>query len=224
MQLSVKKVSKIFRTDTQEIEVLRDVTFSLNNGQSLAIMGPSGAGKSTLLHLIGTLDKPTTGYIKISEQNPFDLSQKELAKFRNRTIGFVFQEHNLLPQYSVIENTLLPTFATGKPDSKKVKWAETILEKVGLAKRTEHRPSELSGGERQRVAIARSLINQPRLILCDEPTGNLDHHTANQITDLIFELHHQMNNILITVTHDTNLADKFQYRLIAKPGHTFAYE
>ena len=224
MHLSVKELSKIFRVDTHEIEVLRDVTFSLTNGESLAIMGPSGAGKSTLLHLIGTLDQPTSGHIKIFEQNPFDLSQKELAKFRNRTIGFVFQEHNLLPQYSVIENTLLPAFATGKPDSKKVKWAEKILAKVGLANRTGHRPSELSGGERQRVAIARSLINQPRLILCDEPTGNLDHHTANQISDLIFELHHQMNNILITVTHDTNLAAKFQNRLVAKPGHTFAYE
>ena len=224
MHLSVKELSKIFRVDTHEIEVLRDVTFSLTNGESLAIMGPSGAGKSTLLHLIGTLDQPTSGHIKISAQNPCDLSQKELAKFRNRTIGFVFQEHNLLPQYSVIENTLLPAFATGKPDSKKVKWAEKILAKVGLANRTGHRPSELSGGERQRVAIARSLINQPRLILCDEPTGNLDHHTANQISDLIFELHHQMNNILITVTHDTNLAAKFQNRLVAKPGHTFAYE
>ena len=142
MHLSVKELSKIFRVDTHEIEVLRDVTFSLTNGESLAIMGPSGAGISTLLHLIGTLDKPTSGHIKISEQNPFDLSQKELAKFRNRTIGFVFQEHNLLPQYSVIENTLLPAFATGKPDSKKVKWAEKILAKVGLANRTEHRPSE----------------------------------------------------------------------------------
>jgi len=223
MQLSVNKISKKFQLNIHEIEVLRDVSFNLESGQSLAIMGPSGAGKSTLLHLIGTLDKPTSGHIKIAEQNPFDLTQKELARFRNQTIGFVFQEHHLLPQYSVIENILLPLFAVGKPKAKQIDWAKQLLDQVGLTDRSEHRPAELSGGECQRVAVARALINRPALILCDEPTGNLDHTTADQVATLIFDLHHQMNNILITVTHHEGLSSKFQHRLTAQPDHTFTY-
>ncbi|MDP6747323.1 MAG: ABC transporter ATP-binding protein, partial [Candidatus Poribacteria bacterium] len=205
VQLSLKQISKTFQLGDNQIEVLRDVSFSIDSGQSLAITGPSGSGKSTLLHLIGTLDSPTTGQIQIDNQNPFSLSEPDLARFRNRTIGFVFQDHHLLPQYSVIENVLIPTLAFGKTTSQQIHRGEELLGKVGLSHRIEHRPAEMSGGERQRVAIARALINQPGLILCDEPTGNLDRSTADQVSDLLLGLHHQMQNILIVVTHSPKL-------------------
>lgn len=221
MQLSLKQIGKTFQLGESQIEVLRDVSFSINSGQSLAITGPSGSGKSTLLHLIGTLDFPTTGHIQIANQNPLSLSEPDLARFRNRTIGFVFQEHHLLPQYSVIENVLIPTLAFGKPTSQQIHRGEELLEKVGLSHRIEHRPAEISGGERQRVAIARALINRPGLILCDEPTGNLDHATAAQVSDLLLDLHHQMQNILIVVTHSPELANRLQRRITSQPGHTF---
>ena len=221
VQLSLKQISKTFQLGDNQIEVLRDVSFSIDSGQSLAITGPSGSGKSTLLHLIGTLDSPTTGQIQIDNQNPFSLSEPDLARFRNRTIGFVFQDHHLLPQYSVIENVLIPTLAFGKTTSQKIHRGEELLEKVGLSHRIEHRPAEMSGGERQRVAIARALINQPGLILCDEPTGNLDRSIADQVSDLILDLHHQMQNILIVVTHSPELANRLQRRIISQAGHTF---
>ena len=221
MQLSLKQIGKTFQLGESQIEVLRDVSFSIDSGQSLAITGPSGSGKSTLLHLIGTLDFPTTGHIQIANQNPFSLSEPDLARFRNRTIGFVFQEHHLLPQYSVIENVLIPTLAFGKTTSQKIHRGEELLEKVGLSHRIEHRPAEMSGGERQRVAIARALINQPGLILCDEPTGNLDRSIADQVSDLILDLHHQMQNILIVVTHSPELANRLQRRMTSQAGHTF---
>jgi len=222
VQLSLKQISKTFQLGDNQIEVLRDVSFSIDSGQSLAITGPSGSGKSTLLHLIGTLDSPTTGQIQIDNQNPFSLSEPDLARFRNRTIGFVFQDHHLLPQYSVIENVLIPTLAFGKTTSQKIHRGEELLEKVGLSHRIEHRPAEMSGGERQRVAIARALINQPGLILCDEPTGNLDRSTADQVSDLLLDLHHQMQNILIVVTHSPKLANRLQRRITSQPRHTFS--
>ncbi|MDP7279461.1 MAG: ABC transporter ATP-binding protein [Candidatus Poribacteria bacterium] len=221
VQLSLKQISKTFQLGDNQIEVLRDVSFSIDSGQSLAITGPSGSGKSTLLHLIGTLDSPTTGQIQIDNQNPFSLSEPDLARFRNRTIGFVFQDHHLLPQYSVIENVLIPTLAFGKTTSQKIHRGEELLEKVGLSHRIEHRPAEMSGGERQRVAIARALINQPGLILCDEPTGNLDRSTADQVSDLLLDLHHQMQNILVVVTHSPEFANRLQRRIASQPGHTF---
>ena len=221
MQLSLKQIGKTFQLGESQIEVLRDVSFSIDSGQSLAITGPSGSGKSTLLHLIGTLDFPTTGHIQIANQNPFSFSEPDLARFRNRTIGFVFQEHHLLPQYSVIENVLIPTLAFGKTTSQQIHRGEELLEKVGLSHRIEHRPSEMSGGERQRVAIARALINLPGLVLCDEPTGNLDRATADQVSDLLLDLHHQMQNILIVVTHSPELANRLQRRITSQPGHTF---
>ena len=221
MQLSLKQIGKTFQLGESQIEVLRDVSFSIDSGQSLAITGPSGSGKSTLLHLIGTLDSPTTGQIQIDNQNPFSLSEPDLARFRNRTIGFVFQDHHLLPQYSVIENVLIPTLAFGKTTSQKIHRGEELLEKVGLSHRIEHRPAEMSGGERQRVAIARALINQPGLILCDEPTGNLDRSTADQVSDLLLDLHHQMQNILVVVTHSPEFANRLQRRIASQPGHTF---
>ena len=222
VQLSLKQISKTFQLGDKQIEVLRDVSFSIDSGQSLAITGPSGSGKSTLLHLIGTLDSPTTGQIQIDNQNPFSLSEPDLARFRNRTIGFVFQDHHLLPQYSVIENVLIPTLAFGKTTSQQIHRGEELLGKVGLSHRIEHRPAEMSGGERQRVAIARALINQPGLILCDEPTGNLDRSTADQVSDLLLDLHHQMQNILIVVTHSPKLANRLQRRITSQPRHTFS--
>jgi len=221
VQLSLKQISKTFQLGDNQIEVLRDVSFSIDSGQSLAITGPSGSGKSTLLHLIGTLDSPTTGQIQIDNQNPFSLSEPDLARFRNRTIGFVFQDHHLLPQYSVIENVLIPTLAFGKTTSQQIHRGEELLGKVGLSHRIEHRPAEMSGGERQRVAIARALINQPGLILCDEPTGNLDRSTADQVSDLLLDLHHQMQNILVVVTHSPEFANRLQRRIASQPGHTF---
>lgn len=211
--LKVSNVSKDFGA----VEVLRDISFSFTGGTSVAITGPSGSGKSTLLHIIGTLEKPSGGQVEINNTDPFTLSEPELARYRNAVIGFVFQEHYLLPQYSVLENVLVPTFAfKQKPDA--TQRAHELLKRVGLTHRTSHRPPELSGGERQRVAIARALINQPGILLCDEPTGNLDTATSETIADLLFELHGVEQNILIVVTHNLTLASSFQQHLQLSDG------
>jgi lipoprotein-releasing system ATP-binding protein len=211
--LKVSNVSKDFGA----VEVLRDISFSFTGGTSVAITGPSGSGKSTLLHIIGTLEKPSGGQVEINNTDPFTLSEPELARYRNAVIGFVFQEHHLLPQYSVLENVLVPTLAfKQKPDA--TQRAHELLERVGLTHRTSHRPAELSGGERQRVAIARALINQPGILLCDEPTGNLDTATSETIANLLFELHRVEQNILIVVTHNLALASSFQQHLQLSDG------
>lgn len=217
-RLKVECIAKNFASGTGRIEVLRDLSFEISSGQSLAIIGPSGSGKSTLLHLLGTLEQPSSGAITLEEMNLSALPEPELAKFRNQTIGFVFQEHHLLPQYTVLENALLPSLAFGKGDDRIVTRAKTLLHRVGLAHRLEHFPAELSGGEKQRVAIARALINQPRLLLCDEPTGNLDRNTAHAVTDLLFELHREHNNILIIVTHSAELAARCGRRFELREG------
>jgi lipoprotein-releasing system ATP-binding protein len=211
--LKVSNVSKDFGT----VQVLRDISFNFMGGTSVAITGPSGSGKSTLLHIVGTLEKPSGGQVEINNTDPFTLSEPELARYRNAVIGFVFQEHHLLPQYSVLENVLVPTLAfKQKPDA--TQRAHELLERVGLTHRTSHRPAELSGGERQRVAIARALINQPGILLCDEPTGNLDTATSETIADLLFELHGVEQNILIVVTHNLALASSFQQHLQLSDG------
>jgi lipoprotein-releasing system ATP-binding protein len=210
--LTVNNIHKSFGIQPNSLEVLRGITFSLNKGEALVVMGPSGSGKSTLLHLIGTLDLPTSGVISLNGQNPFALPENELARFRNEQIGFVFQDHHLLPQFSVLENVLIPTMAFKKRNDEQRKHALDLLERVGLSQRLDHRPAELSGGERQRVAVARALINQPQLLLCDEPTGNLDRTTANQVAQLLLELHRQEQNVMIIVTHSHELAGKFQRR------------
>ena len=184
----------------------------MTQGQRLALTGPSGSGKSTLLHLIGTLDTPSGGTIEINSENPFELSEPRLAKFRNRVIGFVFQDHHLLPQYSVLENVLMPTLAFKRRDAEIEVRARALLEGVGLSHRLSHRPAALSGGECQRVAVARALINRPSLLLCDEPTGNLDRSTADTVATLLFELHQAEQNILIVVTHNLELAGRFERR------------
>lgn len=218
ISLQLKAVYKSYGTETRPVEVLKGVDFEMSAGQALVITGPSGCGKSTLLHLIGTLDTPTSGKIEINGQDPNSFSEPDLAKFRNAKIGFVFQDHYLLPQYTVLENVLIPTvaFKNGQADSESR--ASTLLEKVGLSDRIDHLPAELSGGERQRVAIARALINQPNILLCDEPTGNLDRKTAHSVADLFFELHKDEKNILIVVTHSLDLANRFERRFELQEG------
>ncbi len=211
--LQVSNLSK----DYGSVEVLRDVSFSFTDGVSVAITGPSGSGKSTLLHIIGTLEQPTNGQVRINNTDPFALSEPELARYRNSVIGFVFQDNHLLPQYSVLENVLVPTFAfKQQPDANER--AHELLNRVGLTDRISHRPGELSGGERQRVAIARALINQPNILLCDEPTGNLDTATTKTIANLLFELHQAEKNVLIVVTHNLTFASRFQQHLQLTDG------
>jgi lipoprotein-releasing system ATP-binding protein len=174
-------------------------------------MGPSGSGKSTLLYMIGALEPPTSGTVSLEGQNPFQLKQSELAAFRNQKIGFVFQDHCLLPQCSVIENVLTPTLVSPSNGNDRER-AEELLNDVGLIERLEHRPAELSGGEKQRVALARALIKKPQLLLCDEPTGNLDHKAAAAVATLLMDLHQQQQTILIVVTHNAELAARFPLR------------
>ena len=214
--LRISKICKSFEHIHHTISVLQDVSFEVVQCQSLVMTGPSGSGKSTLLHLIGALDKPSSGEIEINGTSLLNLSELELAKFRNQMIGFVFQDHHLLPQYSVLENVLIPTMAFKNRSPNSQKRAIDLLEKIGLSDRISHRPAELSGGERQRVAIARALINQPSIILCDEPTGNLDHATANTVTSLLFDLHQTEQNILVVVTHNRDLEHRFDRRFVFK--------
>jgi lipoprotein-releasing system ATP-binding protein len=196
------------------------VSLSLSRGDALSIMGPSGSGKSTLLYIIGALEPPTSGTVSLEGQNPFQLKQSELAAFRNQKIGFVFQDHCLLPQCSVIENVLTPTLVSPSNGNDRQR-AEELLNDVGLIERLEHRPAELSGGEKQRVALARALIKKPQLLLCDEPTGNLDHKAAAAVASLLMDLHQQQQTILIVVTHNAELAARFplRYELIDQQLH-----
>jgi lipoprotein-releasing system ATP-binding protein len=174
-------------------------------------MGPSGSGKSTLLYMMGALEPPTSGTITLDGQNPFALKEQQLAAFRNQQIGFIFQDHCLLPQCSVLENVLTPTLVSSI-DGDRSQNARTLIEAVGLNERLEHRPAELSGGEKQRVALARALIMEPKVVLCDEPTGNLDHKSANVVAALLLDLHRQQQNILVVVTHNAELAAQFPLR------------
>ena len=204
MSLILQNLSKSYPTRSGELSVLRDVNLTLQEGEALAILGPSGSGKSTLLYLLGTLDRATSGTYKLGDQEPFRLTDAALAHFRNRSIGFVFQDHHLLPQCSVLENVLIPTLAGAGENLEKR--ARQLLERVGLSQRLEHRPAELSGGERQRVAVARALIHKPLLLLADEPTGNLDRKTAQTIGQLLVEMHELEKTTLIVVTHSPELA------------------
>ena len=205
--LAVSHVAKSYPTRGEPLAVLNDVSLHLAPGENVAILGPSGSGKSTLLHVIGTLDAPTSGTVVLGGQDPFILSEPSLAHFRNRNIGFVFQDHHLLPQLSVLENVLVPALAEGRPDRATQERAGALIERVGLASRRDHRPAELSGGERQRVAVARALLRQPLLVLADEPTGSLDRVNARSIGELLLELQRQEQTMLIVVTHSLELAD-----------------
>ena len=204
--LVVDNVTKDFQTRGDPLRILRGVDLELSAGQNVAILGPSGSGKSTLLHVIGTLERPTTGHIRLHEQDPFELDESQLADFRNRKVGFIFQDHHLLPQLSVLENVLIPTIASGPAEPAAVERGRALIDRVGLADRMEHRPAELSGGERQRVAVARALIQRPALLLADEPTGNLDRTSARAVGQLLLDIQTEDQTMLIVVTHSHELA------------------
>lgn len=207
--LVATNIAKSYPTANGDLSILRQISLTLSAGESAAITGPSGSGKSTLLNILGTLEPPSAGQLLIHGADPFSMPPRELARFRNRRIGFIFQDHHLLPQCSAIENVLLPTLAGEKNSSKNnLLRAGELLDRVGLSKRGEHRPAELSGGERQRVAIARALINQPALVLADELTGNLDRATADSVMALILEIHKEMGAVLIVVTHSDQIAKR----------------
>lgn len=217
--VAARNLSRVFDTEAGPVTVLEGVSFELQEGDAVAVVGPSGSGKSTLLHILGTLDPPSSGSLEIHGRDPFSLGDKDLARFRNRAIGFVFQDHYLLPQYSLLENVLLPTLAFPGVDGKEVQErGRELLERVGLSHRLDHRPAQLSGGERQRGAIARALIARPGLLLCDEPTGNLDQAAAEAVTDLLFELHDQEGTVLAVVTHSAELAGRFPRCLKMRDG------
>lgn len=212
--LVVEQLVKDYPTRSGPLHILSGVSFSLNRGESMAVTGPSGAGKSTLLHILGTLDTPTSGTVTIEGTNPFALPEADLAAFRNSRIGFVFQDHHLLPQCSVLENVLIPTLVNRSTKAAETEaYARVLLDRVGLGGRLDHRPAELSGGERQRVAVARALVLKPVLLLADEPTGNLDRANAQAIGELLLELHKQENTILVVVTHSADLAKLFSRRM-----------
>lgn len=209
--LKVDHISKDYSTPAGALSIVSDVSLALPPGSAVSIMGPSGSGKSTLLYMLGALEPPSSGTITLDDQNPFVLDAKKLAAFRNQRIGFVFQDHCLLPQCSVIENVLTPTLVAavnGNVDER----ARNLLNQVGLGGRLSHLPSQLSGGEKQRVALARALIMKPRLLLCDEPTGNLDQKSAEVVANLLLEIHSGANTILIVVTHSSDLASRFPQR------------
>ena len=210
--LNVDRVSKAYRTPRGDLPILRDVSLAVDRGAAVAIMGPSGSGKSTLLYILGALDPPSSGSVTLEGQDPYALSEREQAAFRNRHIGFVFQDHSLLPQCSVLENVLAPTLVArgdGRSTNDDEARARELLERVGLGDRLDHRPSELSGGEKQRAALARALIRNPVLVLCDEPTGNLDRAAADTVADLLLQLHAARESILVVVTHSAALAGRF---------------
>jgi lipoprotein-releasing system ATP-binding protein len=208
--LQVTKLTKEYPTPRGPLRVLAGVSFDMAPGDAAAIMGPSGSGKSSLLYMLGGLEPPSSGTITLDGRNPFELKPPDLAAFRNKEIGFVFQDHCLLPQCTVLENVLIPTLVAPAADD--TARARQLVEQVGLADRIDHRPAELSGGERQRVAIARALVRAPRLLLCDEPTGNLDRAAADNVAAVLLELHRAKNTILVVVTHSVQLAEKLPTR------------
>ena len=224
MSLKVTDLTKDYPTRSGPLLVLRGIGLELQRGEALAVMGPSGSGKSTLLHILGTLDQPTAGTVRLDGKDPFALPEPELADFRNRHIGFIFQDHHLLPQCSVLENVLIPTLVGDDNPADADKWGRELLERVGLSGRLDHRPAELSGGERQRVAVARALIRKPILLLADEPTGNLDRRTAQAIGQLLLDLHRQEQTMLVTVTHSAELARAFPRRMEMSDGLLQAVE
>jgi lipoprotein-releasing system ATP-binding protein len=209
--LEVAGLTKEYPTPRGPLAVLSNVSLSLHRGDAAAIMGPSGAGKSTLLYIVGGLEPPTSGQVTLDGRNPHQLAEKQLAEFRNQKIGFLFQDHCLLPQCSVLENVLVPCLVA-RDGADYPKRARELLQQVGLAERLDHRPAELSGGEKQRVALARALIRNPLLLLCDEPTGNLDEASAGVVGGLLLELHRKQETILIVVTHSQDLASRFPIR------------
>jgi len=201
-----------------DLQVLKNISLDVKKGEIVSITGSSGAGKSTLLHILGTLEKADSGNIQIDGQSVMELNDKALAAFRNKHIGFVFQFHHLLPEFSALENVCIPAFIAGISKSASEKKAMELLDYLGLSDRIQHKPSELSGGEQQRVAIARALINQPSVVFADEPSGNLDAKNSAELHDLFFDLRKQFNQTFVIVTHDPILADKADRKMVIKDG------
>jgi lipoprotein-releasing system ATP-binding protein len=213
--LQISQLTKDYPTPAGPLRVLSGVSLTIERGEALSIVGPSGSGKSSLLYIIGALEPPSAGTVTLDGQDPFRLNDRDLAAFRNTRVGFVFQDHCLLPQCTVVENVLAPTLV-GPPDPEAPARARALLDQVGLGGRLAHRPGQLSGGEKQRVALARALIRQPPLLLCDEPTGNLDRDSAAEVAALLFNLHARQRTMLVLVTHSLDLAARCprQYRLL----------
>ena len=204
--LEVKNLKKQYTSNESKITVFDNINFTLNQGDFVSLMGPSGIGKSTLLNILGTLDKPDNGNIFYNSKDPFEFSEKEKARFRNEDIGFVFQFHHLLPEFTAFENVLMPAIVYQKKSNNVEKRAKELLDSVGLSHRMGHKPSEMSGGERQRVAVARSLINNPDVILADEPSGNLDLKNSKNLVDLLLKLNKEYGNTFIIATHNPEIA------------------
>jgi lipoprotein-releasing system ATP-binding protein len=211
--LACTNLNKEFNEGSHKLQVLKDVSFTIAKGEQVAIVGSSGSGKSTLLHLLGALDKPSSGNVYFEQQDIFQFSANQQAQFRNQSLGFVYQFHHLLPEFTALENVAMPLLIAKQPVKQAEKTALAMLKKVGLQHRASHKPAELSGGERQRVAIARALVNQPKLVLADEPTGNLDHKTGESIYQLLRELREQLQTSFVVVTHDVELANKLDRSL-----------
>jgi lipoprotein-releasing system ATP-binding protein len=217
--LVAERISKHYDTARGPVPILEGVSLTLDRGEAVAIMGPSGCGKSTLLYLLGVLEPPSAGSIQIDGRDPYALTERDQAAFRGANIGFVFQDHLLLPQLSALDNVVVPTIVS--PGGAATERARDLLTAVGLADRLDHRPGELSGGERQRVAIARALVREPSLLLCDEPTGNLDRASADAVAEVLVDLHQQRKTMLVVVTHNAALAARFprRYELSARQLH-----
>ncbi len=216
--IEIKNLSKSFTLDGTKIEVLKNLDLTVKQGESVAILGASGAGKSTLLHILGTLDHPTSGSLYYDQADIFQWNEKKLAEFRNRKIGFVFQFHHLLPEFSSLENTMMPALICGMPKQEARRKAEIVLNDVGLGDRVAHKPGELSGGEQQRVAVARALMMNPEVLLADEPTGNLDTETGEKVEDILLNLNRTKNITLIIVTHNQALAQRMSRSIGLKDG------
>ncbi|MEN6510025.1 MAG: ABC transporter ATP-binding protein [Smithella sp.] len=214
-------LSKTFIKDGNRIEVLRNLKLEVKKGDSLAVLGVSGAGKSTLIHILGTLDHPTSGTLLIGGNNVFEWGEKKIASFRNRTIGFVFQFNNLLPEFTALENAMMPALISGMARKQAADKAFQLLRDVGLEHRVKHKPGELSGGEQQRVAIARSLVMEPEILLADEPTGNLDTETGKKIEDILIHLNKEKKITLVVVTHNKLLADRMSKRIGLRDGEIY---
>ena len=219
----LENLSKTFFKDGNKIEVLRGLDLEIKKGDSLAILGVSGAGKSTLIHILGTLDHPTSGNISINGMNVFEWDENKMAKFRNSTIGFIFQFNNLLPEFDALENTMMPALISGMPKKLAAQKAYSLLEEVGLEKRTRHKPGELSGGEQQRVAIARALVMEPEILLADEPTGNLDTETGKRIEDILVNLNASKKITLVIVTHNKLLSERMSGKIGLRDGKIYDY-
>jgi lipoprotein-releasing system ATP-binding protein len=222
--IKLENLSKTFIKDGSTIEVLKDLDLIIPRGQSLAILGVSGAGKSTLIHILGTLDHPSSGSVLYDDINVFAWEKKRLAEFRNSTIGFVFQFHNLLPEFNSLENTMMPALIHGLSLREAKARAKVLLQEVGLGDRLNHKPGELSGGEQQRVAVARALIMKPEIILADEPTGNLDSETGKKIENILLDLNKNKQITLIVVTHNKSLADRMSQKIRLSDGRIYNYE